>query len=445
MDPQNPARNLDIYDGATGGPAKKIVAQWDSKFIWLSDESFAYSSYNQAWIVFQRADNGDWTQTRVIKRFGDGKLENLVATSPHSVAWRQENEIWTCDFDSGAPEKIWSLTTGQLETFSCADNGDLLLNCRDENGPLSIRLRQPELGEKQATVLAETRRLDPGSNVKLSEAGGQYTFLIMQNGGENSVRFVWDGMVESYALAGKFLYFVGNKTSDPPGIWRYGVNSKETVCVDSELNKPLKYARGVLPEVGTGTNAAGGQFTYHIWTPMHVKAGKKYPLIIGQTHYMWFSYEQIAPNAQWFFAFVDRPSWWDGLSSWKEDVTGLYSILARNPNIDTNRVFIFGTSAESYYLSRLLDENPGLFKGAILFDSGSRPDVLKSDLSDILVVAGGDDGDNAKSLPAYQDQAAKAGVPVTLILQDGAQHITRSVAAERQRARAFTQFLLENK
>ncbi|MGH7942046.1 MAG: hypothetical protein ACREFR_13345, partial [Limisphaerales bacterium] len=308
IDPQNPTRNLDIYDGATGEPAKKILARWDSKFIWLSDESFAYSTYNQAWLVLRRAENGAWVQTRVIKRFGDGKLENLVATSPHSVAWRQENEIWTYDFDSGAPRKIWESTTNTLERFACALNGDLLLNCRDENGPLSIRLRKPELGEKQATVLAGTRRLDPGSNVKLSETHGQYIFLIMQNGGENSVRFVWDGMVESYALAGKFLYFVGSYASDPPGIWRYDINAKETARVDSALNKPLKYARGILPEVGTGKNAAGGQFTYHIWAPVNVKTGKKYPLVIGQTHYMWYSYEQIAPNAQWFFAFVDRPS-----------------------------------------------------------------------------------------------------------------------------------------
>ena len=64
-----------------------------------------------------------------------------------------------------------------------------------------------------------------------------------------------------------------------------------------------------------------------------------------------------------------------------------------------------------------------------------------------MLVFGGKDDDAGipiAQLNLYQDAAAKAGVPVMLIIQEGAQHIVRSIATERERTRQFAKFLLEN-
>jgi dipeptidyl aminopeptidase/acylaminoacyl peptidase len=67
-------------------------------------------------------------------------------------------------------------------------------------------------------------------------------------------------------------------------------------------------------------------------------------------------------------------------------------------------------------------------------------------MSRVLVFGGKDDdaGIPVAQLEQYQEGAAKAGVPVTLVIQDGAQHIVRSIATERERTRQFARFLLEN-
>ena len=81
-----------------------------------------------------------------------------------------------------------------------------------------------------------------------------------------------------------------------------------------------------------------------------------------------------------------------------------------------------------------------------MFNPGTETDLSQAHLSRMLVFGGKDDnaGIPIAQLKQYPDVAAKAGVPVTLIIQDGAQHIVRSVATERERAWQFARFLLEN-
>ncbi|HKW30919.1 MAG TPA: hypothetical protein VJT54_16420 [Verrucomicrobiae bacterium] len=363
---QQPTRDINIYDGNTGEAEMKITALWDSRFTWLSSNSFAYTRYNQTWLVYEQKSKGNWVQTQVVNKFGDGRLNNLTPVSPHA---------------------------------SYAD---------------------------------------------LNLVNGQYVFTIKASANSEPAHFVWKGTVEYYKQAGDYLYFTGNPINGPPGVWQYNIKSGEVQCVDSGFEGHFQYAKMVTPISGTITNASGEQMSYHVWAPAHVSPGKKYPLIIGQTHYMWYSYEQVAANCDCFFAFADRPSWWDGLSHWTTDVTSLYAILAKNPNIDTNRVFLFATSAESSQLSGFVAEDPGLWKGVILFDPVAEPDLSEAHLSKMFIASGTFDENDTKALIKYQDEAAKSGVAVRLGLQDGVQHITRSIASERERTRDFARFLVEN-
>jgi predicted peptidase len=253
-------------------------------------------------------------------------------------------------------------------------------------------------------------------------------------------------MVEYYEFAGDRVFFAGNPASEPPGIWQYDIPSKTVSQIATGLKHKLIHTAFSLPECYMDTNATGKQLNYHVWRPVNNSKVQKHPLIIGQTHYMWFFYPQIAANAGYYFATADRASWWAGMNDWQPDVTRLYEILRINPEIDTNRVFLFATSAESAHLGQLMKERPDLWRGAILLNPGSLPPLSSSHLSAMFIVGGEDDADGAPaaSLIKYQQDAAKAGITVRLILQDGVQHISRSIATERKRAGQFAQFLHEN-
>ena len=140
----------------------------------------------------------------------------------------------------------------------------------------------------------------------------------------------------------------------------------------SNPKQEFKLVKTISPSVGTGTTAQGRQISYHLWKPSHVSAGKKYPLIIGQTHYIWSPYQQVAPEAGYYFATVDRATWADDIDNWPGDVLELYDILAKDPDIDTNRVFLTAFSAEARDVVQVLAARPDICKGVILFNPGSR-------------------------------------------------------------------------
>jgi hypothetical protein len=443
-------KSISIYDSKTVTPVASLSGDgfsWDSKFIWLSSHSFARTTHNQAWLVYEQMPDGQWLQTQVVNKFvKDDYLNNLVVTSPHAVAWEQDNEIWTHDLTTGVEMKIWP-STNTLYGFTHDDvTGDFLLNAGDKGGPLTIRFRPPRFGERQGAILETSRGVSRTRWVGLHIERGIYSFTIMTGADPAPIRFDWDGMVEDYKLAGDYLYFVGNRAGETPGIWQYDLRDKKVRCLASNPKREFKLVKTTSPSVGTAMTAQGRQISYHLWKPEKISAGKKYPLIIGQTHYIWNPYQQVAPEAGYYYAAVDRATWADNIDNWPEDVLELRDILAKDPDIDTNRIFLTAFSDEARDVIQVLAVRPGICKGLILFNPGAEPDLSQTRLSRMLVFGGKDDdvGIPVAQLEQYQDTAAKAGVPVTLIIQEGAQHIVRSAATERERTRQFAKFLLEN-
>jgi hypothetical protein len=282
--------------------------------------------------------------------------------------------------------------------------------------------------------------------VDLSLDHGRYVIAIKTGANSEPTRFVWEGMVEYYQLAGDTLFFAGNRANETPGVWQYDLHSAEVRRLCSNQMCDFRYTKIISPLMAIGTNALGRQISYHLWKPDQVIPGKKYPVIISQAHYIWNPNQQVAANGGYYFATVDRATWADNIDNWPEDVLGLYKILATNPNIDTNRVYLTAFSAESADVNQVLAVKPHMCKGVILFNPEVEPDLSQARLKKMFIVGGKDDdvGSTVEELTRYQDEAAKVGVPVTLIIQGGVQHVARSIATERERTRQFAKFLLED-
>ena len=440
-----------LYNGTSGNELQRIAAdgyRWNS-FVWLSPHSFAflisYSPNNRAWLVFGQKPDGTWVQAQVVKRFADVVLNYLTATSVHSIAWQQGREIWTFDFASGSTNIIWESITNKLESFAYSEKtGQFVLACSDENGPISISFRPPRLWEKQGSIVDVTRNDNRTRYADLTIDHGLYSFSVKTDADSEPTNFIWQGMVEYYKLVGDYLYFIGNLANETPSIWQYDIHAKAVRSLLSKQNGDFKYAKTYIPLVGVGTNVLGRQISYHLWRPVQESPRRRYPLIIGQTHYIWNPYQQVAANGGYYYATVDRATWADNIDNWPEDVLGLYDIFKNNPNIDTNRIFLTTFSEEASDAIQVLNVRPNMCKGVILFNPYSEPDLAYAHLSSMFIVGGREDDDSIQQLTKYQDEAAKAGVPVRLVLQDGAQHIARSIATERERTRQFARFLLEN-
>jgi hypothetical protein len=444
-----------IFAGRTGELLAKVVADENLYHLaWLSTDAFAYSSRNFVRVVTRQA-NGSWAHTRNFQNVATS-IEDLTTVSATSVAWRDGRGIWLFDVASGSAEKIWEATTNRLVEFTYAsDANEFLLNCSDEEGQYLLRLR---LGDKRATMLGRIgSQPDYIRNAVWSSSahGASYAYLtndpagsavcIKTGGSATPTAIPWHGGVRSFTLSGGQLFFSGYPDNQAPGIWKYDLASETFNCIVPSTSGPCKNNLGRPAIVAVMTNSLGEQRFYHLWTPRHVAPNQKYPLLLAQELNTWFPCFQIAAHCGYFVAVVDRPFWhtWNGNHerTWAEDVGSLYEIVAHNPNVDTNRVYLYACSAETSCLSRLMADRPALAKGAILFSPSALPDPSILQDKNILIVAGKADGVATKRCPEFQDHAAEHGSAITLFSQEDAGHMLASGSAERNRASQFYRFL----
>jgi len=458
-DPKQPLEEIIIYNGETGEVVAKLEASiFLSELAWLTPHSFAYSfrdwdNYDVA--VIEQKPDGNWIQAQIFKKVGNKEMTGLVATSSHSIAWRQGASLCALDFASAVPEKIWESATNQLVDFTFAmDSKEFLLNCSDDRGQFLIRFYP------QTKWTADAGRISdqPGNSIQnvtwfkngaryacLGHEHDQNVFYIKANTNSELVHLLWQGGVNKFILNGERLFISGNLTNLPPGVWEYDLNSAGLSFIGSSLESHFQYASIVVPVGGVFTNASGQQRNYYVSRPVHFSPARKYPVIISQTIGSGTGpYSQIPANEGYYSVMVSRPGWWEGLDSWKEDIVDMYDILAKTPNIDTSHVFLSGSSAETPYLSQLIVEKPDLWKGVILLSPSVLPDLFNVRISSMFIVAGADDGNSLERLTQYQDQAADAGISVKLLFLGDAGHLTLSLASERKQLEQFAEYLSEN-
>ena len=115
--------------------------------------------------------------------------------------------------------------------------------------------------------------------------------------------------------------------------------------------------------------------------------------------------------------------------------------------IDKDRVFLFGASAETPFLSRCMEHNPGLWRGAILLNPSALPGFSKSPsrqrLPRILISAGGEERGEQR-FKKFQTDVLRYGVLVDYIIHPGEGHHVMGSAAQLARTQAIMRFLFEN-
>jgi dipeptidyl aminopeptidase/acylaminoacyl peptidase len=450
MDPGMGTEEIVLYNGNNGDVAARIPADgygWYSQFAWLSPRSFAYSLQNQYLAVFEEQSTGAWIQSHFYEKSIAGpKWQGLKALTPQSVVWQEGRAVWTFDFTSATSTKLWKAETNTtLESFSVTEDGNLSLRCKGKQGRDWVLFAPPgKSADPKGTVLSVTPDDKHIRRADMHELDGVYSFTIRTNLDAIPVLFSWEGKVERWKLAGATLFFSGNRPNEPSGVWLYDVASDKASCLTPTLKRNSRYGTIVTPLSATTTNALGKRLHYRVWEPVQMSPGAKYPLILGESHNVWSSFEQVPPNEGYYFATVDRPSWNEGIGDWEGDVLCVYEILVRNPRIDTNRVSLLAISQETAYLSEVVAERPDRWKSLILFNPAALPDPPNAHVSSMFIVDGKADGRAIERLTKYQDEAARVGIPVRLALIGNAGHIAKSMATEREQTRRLARFLVEN-
>lgn len=243
-------------------------------------------------------------------------------------------------------------------------------------------------------------------------------------------------------------------TNEPSaGIWGYDSAAKKLRPIVPYSDNPSVYAKDIVPFDKPIKTSWGTNLVATVFPPANFNPHKKYPLVIGDTRFV------VAVNGahgrQWvpcvaaggaYVVIVERRSWRGGIENWGDDVMAAYNSLKKDLHIDTSQVYLFGSSAETYYMNEVLTNAPGLWEGVILLNPSELPDLSSAPLLQprpkILISAGGDEGEDER-FKKYQEDSLKSGVLVEYVIHPGEGHHIVGNAAQLERTKAIMHFIFE--
>jgi hypothetical protein len=440
--PERKEEQIVICDGSSGEQLARLQADPNLfELAWLSSSSFAYStSLTKDLYVVEEQVGNEWKTNRHFSGVERGKMDNLTATSTNSLAWLEAGEMWTMQLDWMKPSKVWhGVSNGyQLAGFSYSRKAkEFFLDVRGPDGQFYSRF---SLGSEWSTnIVARSEGSSIGKAVWSGDSP-QYVYANLEGtqpvfSGKTSLdaqpwQEPWRGWIRNWSLGVKKLYLTGCPDDSFPGIWEYDLGKHIYRCIVPGLDRPLRDAQQATAVTGT-LNGAFGPRPYRFWAPTSLAAGRKHPVVIAEDYSNWFPYSQIAANAGYFFIIADASC-----------LESLRQKLAKHPNVDTNRMYLYGSNNGAWFVANSIRANSDPWKGAVLFDPMALPTVAALEGKRALIVSGADDKWVAVDrLTQFQDLAATMHVPVKLFFLNHAQHLTASTASERKRARAFAMFL----
>ena len=471
--------NLFVCQSATGEVVAKLPIEglregqpagaWDFNGVkaltWLDAESFVYISQQRNLHWFQKSVGGQWQERPAGVRAG---LTGLTTLASNTIAWQKGNRIWSLNLATRATALVYEAKTNHLARFSYAkDTGEFLL-CFSDHGVDSLwrmtnALSAPKLSpiEVQSPVrnMAWLNGRQPGCAYLSPHEAEHNTLTVHAAVDGGPVTLFSQGTVEAFTASpdGKKLFIVGAVSNEPSaGIWQYEASSGDLRNVVAYSEHPSIHARRM--EAWHGFSAQ--RIEYYLYCPgdFDRKQNKKYSLIIGDTLFKRTDpeYQNRTHGPLWapmlancgaFVVIVDRDTWMGGIDQLGNRIMSVYEQLAKNPMIDTNRVFLFGTSAETSYLSRLVADKPELWAGVMLLNPAGLPDLFTLPAGKaapkILISAGKAEG-QADNFKNYQQNAGQRGVPVEYYVHAGSGHWLLGTQSFNERCQAMAQFIFDH-
>ena len=248
----------------------------------------------------------------------------------------------------------------------------------------------------------------------------------------------------------KQVFLFGSLSNEPaPGIWRYDLASEVLHPVLSSSDSPSVHARSVVVLHRT-LKLPGGNITYAIYRPANFDKHKKHPLVIGDTlltdpiYGGTFMTSMAACGAT--VAVVERAWWTVGLQQWEQNVQSLYDLLKQDPTVDTHQVYLFAAGDEVPYMCRLVEPDPGPWRGLIETGSGQLPDFSdapRSQLRPKILICFGELLRMGDQLDGYQQDMLPEGALVEYVVSPGETMRYVGEAAKRERIEAMEHFIFE--
>ena len=454
--------SLHFINGSNGADINQVdLPDGIQNFAWLSGQRCAYIGRSPLLVVLQN-NAGVWQPAASWPMPDtDGKPKSLLAEQENVVAWATDGKIWEMDIRTGQVSEKYSAPSKLIKSISYARDNAAFLTVENTNHStastvvqVSFDIDGPKrtLLDQKASVL-DARWLDHGRKYAIIYTKGVNGVLALKSTGVNEEKdfFSAGNIWEVYSVDDSSnIFALAAKTSEPPGIWE----CDESNCVrvvspfgaeDFKFDfQPALAGMAKFTENGHQHLAA-----FDLVPPANFSRDRKYPLIIGTASYEWSPiphgvYAQCLSHCGAFVALVnyrwDQKNSRESVDAFTNNMMAVYDQLLKNPNVDKDRVYLFGFSAGTFVLSDLVQAYPHKWKGLMLLNPSQLPEGSFDMKLNVLAVAGS--GENEEDLfEKYQTNLLTAGIPMSWHIHADTQHVVRNKKAMYERALWMTDLI----
>lgn len=437
--------------GEEDGRVEGITNHFQS-FAWLSSNCCAYIDDLPQIVVVEKGVTGWGIARSWKKQKTNGFPRSIETMDTNMVAFHTDSLLWSMNIISGECSPIYAAVTNRIEGISYSRENDsfLLTESASKRRIFSLAILSDYKNEATKKPLVQKKSV-LGATWVNNGRGYAYFSNVKPNNtvlmGKDQIdhlekMFFRSGEVRNIFGSGKNanVYAAGTQNaSEPVGLWKCSLDSGKFENVLS----PFSGAKDFIyqPVLAGGVKNEDGHYeSFELVPPAHFSRQKKYPLVIGLGGYEWTPiahsvYAQCLANCGAYVAFVNyrwNQSDPETVLAHTNNFLSVFNQLAANPNIDTNRVYLFGFSAGTAVLSELAKQFPGRWRGLMFLNPSQLPTVQKGMAEKVLMTAGSGENEE-KRFAQYQLELAKNGIPAEWHIHENAQHVPRNQAAMYER------------
>lgn len=467
---ENQGSWLRLYD-AKDGSFKRAAKEPNgpvSQAVWLDATQFVYISKPNEWaeIRLVRLDE----KHEVLRKIPNpGTMDWMAVLSEKKIAYIEEREIWTFDLESRQATQMTTNVAEQLLWLNYSRQNQEFLYCSIDDSDWRHLFKISLKPETYAKVTQLTFGPDHTYNGQWIQNGAGFAYVgnltnhfylaVRPVDSVSSTNLFFGGNVLAYRVSedGQKIYAAAATGQEPPGIWEYDISAKALRCIVPGSDGPLKYSE-IIPRTEHWVKSFDDlQVPFYMQEPRRIKKDRKYPVVIaippdnGQFVNAWEKYSQFFANIGTFFVAVNpRGSDGYGRTYMKidskdayEDIEAVRQWVLKNPNVDSERVFLFAYCNGGLVANQLAAFQPESWEGVILISSaGPRLQSASSKLPRYLLFVGEkEEKPRLQRVKEFKKWADDNNVQATLLLDKNTFHHITDVNVDKKIGFAIAEFI----
>jgi dipeptidyl aminopeptidase/acylaminoacyl peptidase len=439
---------------------------------WLTADTLVIWGADGTRYLLQQGADKQWKLSDLAP--GEKRVFSRSAISSNQIAWLLATNILSMDINTGSNQVVYS-AKGFRPFFDYSKVKQEYLVATAQNGNQLWRVRPESSNYYDLKHLPADPTFE--NAVWINEGKG-YAYLSAKPGAssEKMLTVQTEASTEPKKLfqGGKVdiftpspnrlkLFIIGSLSNEPvSGLWVYDVRSGELQSIapalETSAGTTISKPRVQLGQFRLPT---GRLVRFRLLLPDNLDrtSGSKHSLVIHGSRALGdTSTSETAHIALWnqalthrgaFVASVLRNDWLDLDHQAANDMLAVYEHLTQRPDIDAAHVFLYGSSAETTFISPFVEAHPELWAGVMLLDGSQLIDLSKlppgQRCPPVLLSFGTSKNANPSAhYLKFRDELIRNSVPVTVDVQTETAHYPISIRSRREKTAGIVRFVFDH-